>query len=151
MPAIQPETRDAVFQVVDRQPVAVCAASACAERLARLEADADAAERDIARELAAAAFTPGPDVFPRLHALEARRDALLLEADAARDALAAVQATTCAGAAAQLLAAIRDVRAGDDAERRRARTLERHARRFFAASGVLAQPVSRAISQSVAR
>lgn len=132
-------------------PHAVCPAAACAERIANLEADVDALERAITRELAAISFAPMEDALLRLHALETRRDAALMQGDATRTELSTLEAATCAGAAAQLLAAIRDIRINDAEERVRARELERQARRFFAASGVLTPNAARALSQTAMR
>lgn len=129
----------------------MCPAAALAETLAGLEREADALEREIGRTLTAAAFAHDADTLPRLQALEGARNDSLLAADDARTQLSQVEPATCAGAAAQLLAAIRDIRVGDMAEVKRARDLERQARRFFAASGVIAQDSARAISQTSVR
>jgi hypothetical protein len=66
--------------------------------------------------------------------LEAISDELMLAADDARDRLARVEAISAAGAIAQLLAAIRDVRVRDDAERERSKDLEARAIRFLGAA-----------------
>ncbi len=58
----------------------------------------------------------------------------MLAAADARDRLAKVQAVSAAGAMAQLLAAIRDIRVRDDAERERAKDLEVRAVRFLSAA-----------------
>jgi hypothetical protein len=63
--------------------------------------------------------------------LEAISDELMLAADEARDRLSKIEAVSAAGAMAQLLASIRDIRVRDDAERERARDLEAKAVRFL--------------------
>src|SRR5689334_21542556 len=66
-----------------------------------------------------------------LKELEGIAEELVLAADEARDRLAEVEAVSAAGAMAQLLAAIRDVRVCDEAERERAKDLEAKAVRFL--------------------
>ena len=84
-----------------------------------------------------------PDLMAQLEAIS---DELIIAADEARDRLAEVQAVSAAGAMAQLLAAIRDVRTRDDAEARRARDLEAKAVRFLAGAGLYDARFVRALS-----
>ncbi len=105
-------------------PIEFCPAAACAAAIVRLEAFAD----QVARLLAEARMTRSGEVMGELEAIS---DELMLAADDARDRLAEVEAVSAAGAMAQLLAAIRDVRVRDDAERERARDLEAKAVRFL--------------------
>ena len=83
----------------------------------------------VSRLLDEARLARSPDLMAQLEDIQ---DELTLAADEARDRLAQVEAVSAAGAMAQLLAAIRDVRVRDDAEIRRAKDLEAKAVRFLA-------------------
>lgn len=108
-----------------QNPIEFCPAAACAAAIVRLEGFIDHVEQ--LKEQASLARSPD------LHAqLDAISEELLLAADEARDRLGQVEAVSSAGAMAQLLAAIRDVRVRDDAERLRAKNLEAKAVRFLA-------------------
>jgi hypothetical protein len=104
-----------------------CPAAACADAVIHLEAVIDAMDR-LRREADTGRW--GQDVSVQ-RKLEIVSDRLLLEAEAARDRLAHADPVSSAGALAQLLAAIRDHRVNDDAERTRARRLEDRASSFL--------------------
>lgn len=106
-------------------PIEFCPAAACAAAIVRLEGFIDhvAGLHDEAR-LAGSA-----DLMKQIEAVS---DELIQAADEARSRLARVEAVSAAGALAQLLAAIRDVRVQDDEERARAKDLEAKAIRFLA-------------------
>jgi len=106
-------------------PIEFCPAAACAAALVRLEGFID----HLARLHEHAQLARSHDLMRQLEAIS---DELLLAADEARTRLAQVDAISAAGAMAQLLAAIRDGRVRDDAERERARDLEAKAIRFLA-------------------
>jgi hypothetical protein len=95
-----------------------CPASAAAEAVVRIEIAFEAASWKLMQ-------TGLPQVV--MHDLEDECVDLLMAAEAARDRLAAAIPTSHAGATAQLLAAIHDLRVRDDAEIRRARQLEARA------------------------
>jgi hypothetical protein len=109
-------------------PIEFCPAAAIARDIARLEALVDVARHLIARA------APSPDCVPLMRGLEAILDDLILAADEARDRLAEAHPLSAAGAIAQLLAAIRDIRVGDDHECGRAKDLEAMAAGFLAAA-----------------
>lgn len=106
-------------------PIEFCPAAACAAAIVRLEGFAD----HVARLYEEAQLARSPDLMRQLEAISGE---LMLAADEARTRLAQVEAVSAAGAMAQLLAAIRDGRIRDDAERERARDLEAKAIRFLA-------------------
>jgi hypothetical protein len=108
-------------------PIDFCPAAACAAAIVRLERFSE----QVARLHAEAQLAKSPAL---LRQLEQISDELMLAADDARDRLAKVEAVSAAGAVAQLLAAIRDVRVRDDAERDRAKDLEARAIRFLSAA-----------------
>jgi hypothetical protein len=110
-----------------REPIEFCPAAACAAAVVRLEGFID----QVARLHAEAQLACSPDLMRQLEAIS---DELMLAADDARDRLAKVEAVSAAGAIAQLLAAIRDIRVRDDAERDRAKDLEARAVRFLGAA-----------------
>ena len=112
----QPETQN---------PIDFCPAAACAAAIVRLEGFM----AHVSRLLNEARLARSPDLMAQLEDIQ---DELTLAADEARDRLAQVEAVSAAGAMAQLLAAIRDVRVRDDAEIRRAKDLEAKAVRFLA-------------------
>jgi hypothetical protein len=114
-------------------PIEFCPAAACAAAIVRIEGFID----HVARLMDEARLARSPDLMEQLEAISAD---LILAADEARDRLARVDAVSAAGAMAQLLAAIRDVRVRDDAETRRAKDLEARAVRFLANAG-LYEPV----------
>lgn len=110
-----------------KDPIEFCPAVACAAAIVRLEGFID----HLARLHGEAQLAGSPAL---MHQLGTISDELMLAADDARDRLASVEAVTAAGAMAQLLASIRDVRVRDDAERERARDLEAKAVRFLGAA-----------------
>lgn len=107
-----------------KDPIEFCPAAACAAAIVRLEGFID----HLARLHAEALVAGSPDLMRQLEAIS---DELVLAADEARDRLSKVEAVSAAGAMAQLLASIRDIRVRDDAERERARDLEAKAVRFL--------------------
>lgn len=110
-----------------KDPIEFCPAAACAAAIVRLEGFSD----QVARLLTEAKLTSSPDLIGKLEAIA---DELMLAADDARDRLSKVEAVSAAGAIAQLLAAIRDIRVRDDAERERAKDLEVRVVRFLSAA-----------------
>jgi hypothetical protein len=107
-----------------RDPIEFCPAAACAATIVRLESFAD----HVARLLGEARLARSPELMAELEQIS---DELSLAADEARDSLAKLEAVSAAGAMAQLLASIRDLRVRDDAERERAKDLEAMAVRFL--------------------
>jgi len=122
-----------------RDPIEFCPAAACAAAIVRMEGFID----HVARLMEGAPLARSPDLMAQLGAIS---DELILAADEARDRLARVQAVSAAGAMAQLLAAIRDVRVRDAAEAQRAKDLEAKAVRFLAGAGFYDASFARAIS-----
>jgi hypothetical protein len=122
-----------------RDPIEFCPAAACASAIVRMEGFID----HVARLTEGARLARSPDLMAQLGAIS---DELILAADEARDRLARVQAVSAAGAMAQLLAAIRDVRVRDDAEAQRAKDLEARAVRFLAGAGLYDASFARALS-----
>lgn len=122
-------------------PIEFCPAAACAAAIVRLEGFITQVTR-LAVEAQAAR---SPDLMCQLGMIS---DELILAVEEARDRLAQVEAISAAGAMAQLLAAIRDVRVRDDAERERARDLEAKAIRFLGAANLYDPHFCRSISQS---
>lgn len=122
-------------------PIEFCPAAACAAAIVRLEGFIT----HVTRLHAEAQVARSPDLMAQLEAIS---DELILAADEARDQLAQVEAISAAGAMAQLLAAIRDVRVRDDAERERAKDLEAKAIRFLGAANLYDPHFCRSISQS---
>ena len=118
-----------------------CPAAACAAAVVRLEGFAD----HVARLYEEAQLARSPDLMRQLEAIS---DELMLAADDARTRLAQVQAVSAAGAMAQLLAAIRDGRIRDDAERERARDLEAKAIRFLGSANLYDPHFCRTLSQT---
>ena len=127
------------METMTADPIEFCPAAACAAAIVRIEAFID----HVARLMDEARLGRSPDLMAQLEALS---DELIIAADEARDRLAEVQAVSAAGAMAQLLAAIRDVRTRDDAEARRARDLEAKAVRFLAGAGLYDARFVRALS-----
>jgi hypothetical protein len=141
------------------QLIDFCPASAAADTVARLEG-----YLAIVLALQAEAEALCPEAPAGLaDDLAARTDQLVFDLEAARDRLAEADAVSAAGAIAQLLAAMRDIRVDDDAERLRARKLEAAAIGFLERSHLLSReaavrlcgsqagrsyPASRAISAS---
>ena len=105
-------------------PIEFCPAAACAAAIVRLETFAD----QVARLLGEARMARSGEVMGELEGIA---EELAGAAEEARERLAEVEAVSAAGAMAQLLAAIRDVRVRDDAERERAKDLEAKAVRFL--------------------
>src|SRR5262245_14901811 len=124
-----------------RKPTDFCPAAACAAAISRLEAIIDMiASLKTEPRLAQSLTIPGK--------LETISDSLLIAADHARTRLSEVDAVSAAGAAAQLLAAIRDIRVCDDLETSRARDLEARAARFLSSAGLSDAAVSKRLSQT---
>lgn len=115
-------TPQTALQTAD--PIEFCPAAACAAAIVRLEGFIDHVNRLHEEALVAGSA----DLMMQLDAISSE---LILAADEARERLSKVEAVSSAGAMAQLLAAIRDVRVGDDAERSRAKDLEAKAIRFL--------------------
>lgn len=122
-------------------PIEFCPAAACAAAIVRLEGFIT----HVSRLYVEAQAARSPDLMIQLDAIS---DELILAADEARDRLAEVEAISAAGAMAQLLAAIRDVRVRDDAERERAKDLEAKAIRFLGSANLYDPHFCRSISQS---
>ncbi|MEY4784099.1 MAG: hypothetical protein RIR41_2034 [Pseudomonadota bacterium] len=127
------------METMTADPIEFCPAAACAAAIVRIEGFID----HVARLMDEARLGRSPDLMAQLEAIS---DELIIAADEARDRLAEVQAVSAAGAMAQLLAAIRDVRTRDDAEARRARDLEAKAVRFLAGAGLYDARFVRALS-----
>ncbi|MBP9235723.1 MAG: hypothetical protein KBF30_13690 [Hyphomonadaceae bacterium] len=106
-------------------PIEFCPAAACAAAIVRLEGFID----HVAGLYQEAQLARSTDLMRQLEAI---CEELMLAADEARARLAQVEAISAAGAMAQLLAAIRDIRVRDNAERERAKDLEAKAIRFLA-------------------
>lgn len=122
-----------------QDPIEFCPAAACAAAIVRIEGFVD----HVARLMDEARIGRSAELMAQLETIS---DELILAADEARDRLAEVEAVSAAGAMAQLLAAIRDVRARDDAEARRAKDLEAKAVRFLASAGLYDAGFARTIS-----
>ena len=122
-------------------PIDFCPAAACAAALVRLKGFV----AHVAQLLDEARLARSPDLMAQLEAIQ---DELLLAADEARDRLAQVDAISAAGAMAQLLAAIRDTRVRDDAERERAKDLEARAVRFLASANLYDAQFARTLSET---
>ena len=122
-------------------PIEFCPAAACAAAIVRLEGFID----HVARLHEEAQLARSPDLMRQLEAIS---DELMLAADEARTRLAQVEAVSAAGAMAQLLAAIRDGRIRDDAERERAKDLEAKAIRFLGSANLYDPHFCRTLSQS---
>lgn len=120
-------------------PIEFCPAAACAAAIVRIEGFID----HVARLMDEARLGRAPDLMAQLEDIS---DELIIAADEARNRLAQVQAISAAGAMAQLLAAIRDVRMRDDAEVKRAKDLEAKAIRFLAGAGLYDAWFARALS-----
>jgi hypothetical protein len=124
-----------------KDPIEFCPAAACAAAIVRLEGFID----HVARLHEEAKLARSPELMRQLDAIQ---DELMLAADEARDRLSKVEAVSAAGAIAQLLAAIRDVRVRDDAERERAKDLEARAVRFLANANLYNAHFSGKLSQT---
>ncbi|MEQ1782699.1 MAG: hypothetical protein ABMA14_15150 [Hyphomonadaceae bacterium] len=111
--------------MLTNDPIDFCPAAACAAEIVRIEGVID----HIARLIQEAEAAREPALLAQL---EEVLDDQILAADEARDRLARAEAISAAGAMAQLLAAVRDIRIRDDAEARRAKDLEAKATRFLA-------------------
>jgi hypothetical protein len=120
-------------------PIEFCPAAACAAAIARIEGFVD----HIARLMDEARLGCSPHLMAQLEVIS---DELIIAADEERDRLAEVQAVSAAGAMAQLLAAIRDVRTRDDGEARRAKDLEAKAVRFLASADLYDAGFAKALS-----
>jgi len=127
------------METMTADPIEFCPAAACAGAIVRIEGFID----HVAGLMDEARLGRSPDLMAQLEAIS---DELIIAADKARDRLAGVQAVSAAGAMAQLLAAIRDVRTRDDAEARRAKDLEAKAVRFLAGAGLYDARFVRALS-----
>ena len=127
-------------------PIIFCPASAAADAVARLEA-----YRDLAANLRGETEALCPEAPGALQRqMEEMEEDLAMEAGAARDRLAAADAVSPAGAIAQLLAAIHDLRVDDDHERDRARVLEARALGYLLRSGLLGYEAARRLSRTAA-
>lgn len=124
-----------------KDPIEFCPAAACAAAIVRLEGFID----HVARLHEEAKLARSPELMRQLDAIQ---EELVLAADEARDRLAKVEAVSSAGAIAQLLAAIRDIRVRDDAERERAKDLEAKAVRFLANANLYDAHFSGKLSQT---
>ena len=122
-----------------RDPIEFCPAAACAAAIVRIEGFID----HVARLMDEARLALAPDLMVQLETIS---DELILAADDARDRLAHVEAVSAAGAMAQLLAAIRDVRVRDEAEVTRAKDLEARAVRFLAGANLYDAQFCRSLS-----
>jgi hypothetical protein len=120
-------------------PIEFCPAAACAAAIVRIEGFVD----HVARLMDEARLGHSPYLAAQLEAISGE---LIIAADEARDRLAEVQAVSAAGAMAQLLAAIRDVRTRDDGEARRAKDLEAKAVRFLAIADLYDAGFARTLS-----
>lgn len=124
-----------------KDPIEFCPAAACAAAIVRLEGFG----AQVARLLTEAKLAHSPDLMSQLEAIA---EELMLAADDARDRLSKAEAVSSAGAMAQLLAAIRDVRVRDDAERERAKDLEAKAVRFLGAADLYDASFCNTLSQT---
>ena len=124
-----------------RKPTDFCPAAACAAAISRLEAIIDMINSLRAEPRFAHSLTI-------LGKLEAISESLMIAADHARTRLSEVDALSASGAAAQLLAAIRDIRVSDDLEVVRARDLEARAARFLSSTGLSDAAVCKRLSQT---
>jgi hypothetical protein len=124
-----------------KDPIEFCPAAACAAAIVRLEGFV----AHVARLLEEAQLARSPDLMRQLEIIS---EELMLAADEARDRLAKVEAVSAAGAIAQLLAAIRDIRIRDDHERERAKDLEAKAIRFLANASLYDTHFSNVLSQT---
>ena len=115
-------------QATPEPAAAPCPANAAAEAVVRIE---------IALETASWKLMQAGQPQAAMQALEDECVGLLLAAEAARNRLAAAIPTSHAGATAQLLAAIRDLRVRDDVEMQRGRQLEARALSYLKQEGVL--------------
>jgi hypothetical protein len=107
---------------------APCPANAAAQAVVRIE---------IALETASWKLMQAGQPQDAMQTLEDDCTGLLFAAEAARNRLAAAIPTSHAGATAQLLAAIRDLRVRDDVELQRARQLEVRALSYLKNEGVI--------------
>ena len=124
--------------------VEFCPASKAARKLTRIETCAALIDRSLSQ------ITPNdkatrPELIRNLEGVQLK---LSLDAERARDELANAEAVSPAGAIAQLLAAIRDMRINDDDERRRAARLEMRALDYLATSRLLNPRDARRISRT---
>jgi replicative superfamily II helicase len=124
-----------------RRPTDFCPAAACAAAISRLEGIIDL----IAQLKAEPRFAQSLTILGKLENIS---DSLMIAADHARTRLSEVDAVSAAGAAAQLLAAIRDIRVSDDMEMSRARDLEARAARFLSSAGLSDAAVCKRLSQT---
>jgi hypothetical protein len=130
---------DAPMTLQTADPIEFCPAAACAAAIVRLEGFID----HVSRLHEEAQVAGSPDLMVQLDAIS---NELILAADEARERLSKVEAVSSAGAMAQLLAAIRDVRVRDDAERGRAKDLEAKAIRFLAEANLYDAHFCRSLS-----
>lgn len=124
-----------------QDPIAFCPAAACAGAIVRLEGFID----HVSRLHVEAQVARSHDLMRQLETI---LEELILAAEDARDRLGQVEAVSAAGAMAQLLAAIRDNRIRDDAERIRAKDLEAKAVRFLGAANLYDAHFCAALSQT---
>ena len=124
-----------------RRPTDFCPAAACAAAISRLEHIIDL----IASLKTEPRFAQSLTILGKLENIS---ESLMIAADHARTRLSEVDAVSAAGAAAQLLAAIRDIRVRDDVELDRARDLEARAARFLSSAGFSDAAVCKRLSQT---
>ncbi len=124
--------------------VEFCPASKAARRLARIETCAALVDRSLA-QVARDGAAARPELVRNLEGVQLK---LSLDGERARDELANTEAVSPAGAIAQLLAAVRDIRVDDDDERRRAVQLEMRAVDYLEKSGLLSPRDARRISRT---
>lgn len=127
--------------MLTNDPIDFCPAAGCAAAIVRLEGFV----AHVAQLLDEARLARSPDLMGQLEAIQ---EELLLATDEARDRLAQVEAISAAGAMAQLLAAIRDTRVRDDAERERAKNLEAKAVRFLSEAKLYDAKFARTLSET---
>jgi hypothetical protein len=123
-------------------PIDFCPAAAAAEELARLEAYLDLVLHGLNQAITATPAVPGA----LLRQIELHAEASIEAMEAARTRLSGATARSAAGAMAQLLAAIRDTRVGDNPAR--AALLEAQAIRFLALNRQPWAGIAQAISRT---
>lgn len=126
---------------VTAEAAAFCPAASCAGVIVRLES----LLAQLARLQAAAEPARSPAVMTHL---EAVKDELLIAVDEARDRLAQAEPVSAAGAIAQLLAAVRDIRIRDEHECERAKDLEMRAVGFLTRASLYNPDFASALSQT---
>lgn len=123
-----------------------CPASKAARKLSRIESCAGLVDHSLA-QISRDGSAARPELLRSLEGVQLK---LSLDSEQARDELANAQAVSPAGAIAQLLAAIRDMRVSDDDQRARAARLESAALGYLGASGLFDPRDGRRISRTQA-